>query len=219
MNTALAKEARWRARAVLCSFSCHRLPLRGMVATPVGTAPCAAWGSAHSRLASVGSETSRRHHQHGRCPLPSTASAPRGAAQHSSLDACYGQWAALHALCPRRCHGSGVAARRGGRSPVLTSAVGAGNGQGSRGSSTPFERLSEGSMTVVTSAVAEASRLQSSEVCACGTETTPPHNTAGAPYIDSLNTRLAPTTCCLHSPSTAATREWRCKRREAVQTL
>ena len=189
-----------------------------MVSAPVGTVACAARGSAHSRLASVGPETSRGHHHPGRCPLPVTASAQRGAAQHSSRDAACGRWTARHALCPRRCHGAAVAARRAGRSTLLTSAVGASNGQGSRGSGTPFERLSEGSMTVVTSAVAEASRLQSSEVCACGTETRPPHNSALEPATRSPTTRLAPTTCCSHSASTAATPARRCRRREAART-
>ena len=144
------------------------VPLRGMVAAPVSTVPCVARGSAHGRRAGRGEVSRAAAQPPAWCPSPPPLAARRGAAQPSALHAVQVLQTARRGLLSRRCHGGAVALRRAGRGSVLTSALGAAGGGGGRGTATPFERLSEGSMSVVTSAVAEASRLQSSEVRACG---------------------------------------------------
>lgn len=171
---------------------------------PVSPADCNASRCAGSRRGSTPSRLSRRCGRKSCSLTPGSAVATHCAFTQSAPAS------QLSAASPRPGHSCTLCSR---------TALRASNGNGASGTASIFERLSEGSMAVVTAAVAEASRLSCSEVRACvAPHVTPPEADYERPRLP-RPTRSEHTTCCSHSHSTVATQRRRCRKLGRAQTV
>jgi hypothetical protein len=171
---------------------------------PVSPADCYAGRCAGSRRGSTPSRLSRRCGRKSCCLTPGSAVATHCALTQTAPAS------QLSAAAPRPGHSCSLR---------TCTALRASNGNaGASGTASIFERLSQGSMAVVTAAVAEASRLSCSEVRACGSSRDHPLKPAPSRPRLLRPTRSEHTTCCSHSHSTVATRRRRCRKLGRAQT-